>query len=951
MLNNQVTKAVRLAIAFGAASTAMLATNATAAEAGEEGADKVERIQVTGSRIKRTDLETASPVQITTQEEIAVAGFTRVEDMMNSLPQIEASSTAFQSNGASGTATLDLRGMGSQRTLVLINGRRTQAGGIYTQSADINQIPAALIQRVEVMTGGGSTVYGADAVAGVVNFIMDDKFEGFEVSVGGTGYQHNNDNKYIQELMDKRNFEYPTGNSGIDGTSFDFSATMGGDLGGKGHVVGYVTYTKQNELRQAARDYSSCALNAAGTACGGSGNAIIPNFYVSKANADGSFNWDDFKYWTLGQDSSFIPSSGNVYNYAPINHFMRPDKRHTFGLFADYEINEHFRPYMEAMFMRDQTTAQIAESGTFFNDNYVIDINSPLLTDAQRNQLKTTFGIADGEKFATYIGKRNVEGGPRANQLEHSSFRLVLGTEGSIDDNWSYDVVAQYGSTSSSSAYINDFFGPRIATALSANGEACTGDCIPYEVFKYNGVSAEAASALTGTAILNGVTEQIILGGYVTGELDMALPSSDYPIAVVFGSEYRKEKFGRTADEVYAQGLLLGQGGPTKSLNGEYDVTEFYTEISLPIVQGAEFAENINVDLGYRWSDYSTSGSVPTYKVALEWKVTDDWMLRSSFNRAVRAANNGELFAQQSQGLWGGSDPCGPTKELTAEQCARTGLSSAQYGASILKSPADQYNGFFGGNPELKPEEADTVTLGLVGNVSDDFNFSIDYWDIKLDGAIGTINPAETLKQCGLTGDAVFCDNISRTPGSGSLWVGTGRVNATNINLGELHWEGVDLSANYNTEVMGGNLSAALIGTYMLTKETVSIPGVSDPIDCVNTLDDNCFAQPKWRHVLTLNYDTGSFWRATAKWRYYGAVEEYTGSDTLVPDGISSQSYLDLKGSFVVNDYTSVLIGVNNVMDKETPLVGGTLSTNANAIAGFYDTLGRYLHASVSFKF
>ncbi|CCQ11741.1 TonB-dependent receptor [Pseudoalteromonas luteoviolacea B = ATCC 29581] len=951
MLNNQVTKAVRLAIAFGAASTAMLSTSTVAAEAEENAdAEKVERIQVTGSRIKRTDLETASPVQITTQEEIAVAGFTRVEDMMNSLPQIEASSTAFQSNGASGTATLDLRGMGSQRTLVLINGRRTQAGGIYTQSADINQIPAALIQRVEVMTGGGSTVYGADAVAGVVNFIMDDKFEGFEVSVGGTGYQHNNDNEYIQELMDKRNFEYPEGNSGIDGTSFDFSATMGGDLGGKGHVVGYLTYMKQNELRQEARDYSSCALNAAGTACGGSGNAIIPNFYVSKANADGSFDWSNYKYWTLDPSSNFIPSSGNVYNYAPINHFMRPNTRHTFGLFADYEINEHFRPYMEAMFMRDRTTAQIAESGTFFAENYAIDINSPLLTASQRNLLKSTFGIADGEQFAAYIGKRNVEGGPRANQLEHSSFRLVLGTEGSIDDNWTYDVTAQYGSTSSSSAYINDFFGPRIATALSANGEACSGSCIPYEVFKYQGVTAEAAGALTGTAILNGVTEQIILGGYVTGELDFALPSSDYPVAVVLGSEYRKEKFGRTADEVYAQGLLLGQGGPTASLNGDYDVTEFYTEISLPIVQGAEFAENLNLDLGYRWSDYSTSGSVPTYKAAIEWKVTDDWMVRTSYNRAVRAANNGELFAQQSQGLWGGSDPC-QTKALTAEQCARTGLPASQYGASILKSPADQYNGFFGGNPNLSPEEADTVTFGIVGNPTDDFNFSVDYWDIELEGAIGTIDPEETILQCGKTGQAVFCDNISRTPGSGSLWVGTGRVSATNINLGALHWEGIDMSANYNMEVAGGTLNAALIGTYMLTKETDSIPGVSTPIDCVNTLDDGCFAQPKWRHVLTLNYDTGSFWRATAKWRFYGAVEEYTGNDTLVPEGLSSQSYLDLKGSFSVNDYTSVLVGVNNVFDKETPLVGGTLSTNANAIAGYYDTLGRYLHASVSFKF
>ena len=952
MLNNKVSKAVRLALAFGTASTAAFSVNSYAAE--EEAVEKVERIEVTGSRIKRTDIETASPVQVTTAEEIEVAGFTRVEDMMNSLPQLEASSTAFQSNGASGTATLNLRGMGSQRTLVLINGRRMQAGGIYSQSADINQIPAALIKRVDVMTGGGSSTYGADAVAGVVNFVMDDQFEGFEVNIGSTAYQHDNDNEYIQGLMDDRDFEYPSGSSGFDGSSFDFSATLGGSFdSGKGHAVGYFTYNKQNELRQGARDYSSCALNAAGTACGGSGNAVNPNFYIAGVTDSGAFDWDDYDYWTLGTDSSFIPSSGNVYNYAPVNHFMRPDERHTLGLFANYEINDNFQPFIEAMFMRDRTSAQIAESGTFFDTNYVIDYDSPLLTDAQRQNLTDRFGLTSGDQFATYIGKRNVEGGPRVNQLEHSSFRLVLGSKGEISDTWSYEAFVQYGSTSSSSAYENDFFGPRIITALSANGEDCasTDGCIPYEVFTYQGVSTESAAALTGTAILNGVTEQFIVSGFVTGEFDFGLPSSDYPIAAVFGAEYREETFGRTADEVYAQGLLLGQGGPTKSLNGEYDVTEYFGELSLPIVEGLPGVESLLIDLGYRWSDYSTSGSEPTYKVAMNWDVTENWKIRSSYNRAVRAANNGELFAQQSQGLWAGSDPCATaTPSLTQAECANTGVSASQYG-NVGKSPADQYNGFFGGNPELSPEIADTITLGVVGNPFEDFNFSIDYWDIDLEDAIGNIDPELIVEQCGKTGDALFCDNVQRTPGSGSLWIGSGQVIATNTNLGNIHYEGIDLSANYDIEVGGGTLSTSLIGTYMMTKEFEDIPGVSEVYDCVDTLDNGCFPQPEWRHVLSASYDTGSWWKATAKWRYFSAVNDYTGSDTLVQDGIGSQSYLDLKGSFTINDYTRVLVGVNNVLDKEPPLVGGTLSTNGNAVAGYYDTLGRYFHASVSLKF
>ena len=951
--NSKIAKAVRIAMMFGAGTAVTMSTQAFSAE--DDEAKDVERIEVTGSRIKRTDMESASPVQITSQQEIKLSGYTRIEDMMNSLPQLEAASTAFQSNGASGTASLDLRGLGPNRTLVLINGRRMSAGNVYSQAPDVNQIPAALVKRVEVLTGGGSSTYGADAVAGVVNFVMDDDFEGFSVSVGGAGYQHNNDNSYIQGLMDQKGFDYAKGSSGIDGSSINIDLTLGGDIAdGKGHAVAYMTYRRQNELRQAARDYSSCALNSAGTKCGGSGNAVVPNFYLSGVNPDGSFNWDDYDYFTLdGGGNGFTPSSGNIYNYAPINHFMRPDERFSFGTFANYEINDNFQPYMEMMFMRDITKAQIAESGTFFAEQYNIDLNSDLLSDTQRTQLMDRFGLGPDDQFATYIGKRNVEGGPRASNIEANSFRLVLGSEGQINDAWSYDASLQYASVSSSVSYKNDFFAPRITTALGANGQSCTGDCIPYEVFTLNGVTPESAGALTGTAILRGVAETMIADAYVTGETDFSLPTADSTVALVFGATYRKEVFDLDADEVFAKGLLLGQGGPTDPVGGGYDLTEFYTEASIPLVEDAPMAESLILELGYRYSDYSTSGSVPTYKVAMEWTPVEAYKVRASYNRAVRAPNVGELFSPQSQGLWGGSDPCaGATPELTASQCANTGVSSSQYG-SVSASPANQYNGLFGGNPDLNPEVADTITFGIVAQPMDELNFSIDYWDIQLEDVIGSVGAELTVRQCGITGNAAFCDNIARS-GNGSLWIGGGRVQGTNINLASRHWEGVDVSANYQTELMGGNFSAKLIGTRMLTKEYEPLPGTpTATFDCVNVVSTNCFATPEWRHTVTLNYDMDTDWALQMKWRYFGSIAYDGTADTLLVDngGIKAQSYLDLKGTYQLNDNTAFLLGVNNIFDKEPPMVGGTLSSNANAISGYYDTLGRYLHASVTFTF
>lgn len=956
--NNKTSKAVRIALAFGAASATVF-TSSSAFAAQEDTAEKVERVEVTGSRIKRTDMETASPVQITSSEEIKLSGFTRIEDLMNSLPQVEASETAFQANGASGNATLDLRGMGTQRTLVLVNGRRLQAGGVYNAGApDVNQIPASLVERVEVLTGGGSATYGADAVAGVVNFVMKKDFEGIEITSGVSGYQHNNDNKYIQGLMDKRNFEYETGDSGFDGKTTNIDLTIGGDLGSKGHITAYATWRDVTEMRQGSRDYSSCALNDPGTACGGSGTAPVPNFYLGRAESDGGAGIDYSKFWTLGTDNSFIPEAGvNRYNYAPVNHFMRPDERYTFGAFANYEINEYARPYLETSFMNDRTVAQIAESGTFFAEEYTMDISNPLFTDAQRNQFRSLYG-ADTQQVNMLIGKRNTEGGARASDLEFTSFRIVTGIEGIINDSWSYDASFLHGVTSSSVAYLNDFFGPRIGPAIGAvaidgvpNTESSS---VPYAVFQRGAVTAEAADLLKGTAILRGVTSQTVLNAYVTGDLGFNLPSHSLPVAAVLGVEHRQERFGRTSDEVFAQGLLLGQGGPTPSLNGGYTVREVFGELSIPLVEDVAIAKDISLGLGGRYSDYSTSGGEPTYKVELDWTPVDDWKIRASYNRAVRAPNVGELFAQQSIGLWGGVDPCaGATPSASAAQCANTGVTAAQYG-NIAASPAGQYNQFTGGNPELSPEIADTMSFGVVANPFEGFNFSVDYWNIELDEVIGNIAASLTLQKCVETGAAVFCDNVKRGNG-GSLWIGeTGYVQATNINLASRHWRGIDISTNYETEVFGGKLTAKMIGSRSMKKEYTPLPGDDAAnYECSGNVSTNCFAQPKWRHTASVSYTTGDWWTATAKWRYFGAVD-YTSAvkvDTLVADGISAQSYFDLVGAFDLSDNVSVLAGVNNVLDKEPPMVGLTLSSNANAVAGFYDTLGRYLHASVTVKF
>ena len=449
-------------------------------------------IVVTGSRIRSPNLESASPITVISSEEFKQTGTTRVEDLVNSLPQVFADQGSGFSNGATGTATLNLRGIGSERTLVLVNGRRLVPGDPTSSSADINVIPAALVKRVDVLTGGASSVYGADAVAGVVNFVMDTDFEGFRLDSQYSVYNHNNrGNSDYTDALDARGFPYPK-NTNTDGGTFDASAVFGAGFDdGRGHVTAYLGYRKVNAVAQAKRDYSSCSLSASASGtppftCGGSATTPQGSFIVYDSfgdptdvkgggadgmSPDGVADALTSTIYSAGPNRTFLNSFA-PYNFAPLNYFQRPDERYTAGAFADYEVSDSLTAYGEFMFMDDRTVAQIAPSGDFGN-TLSINCDNPLLSAQQlsiacdnenllvsnnpgdaftvvgnvaaenaariaRGQgeplLSTTpFDFIDPNTGDTYnrgfaqILRRNVEGGPRRDDLQHTSYRGVIG--------------------------------------------------------------------------------------------------------------------------------------------------------------------------------------------------------------------------------------------------------------------------------------------------------------------------------------------------------------------------------------------------------------------------------------------------------------------------------------------------------------------------------------------
>ncbi len=644
-------------------------------------------------------------------------------------------------------------------------------------------------------------------------------------------------------------------------------------------------------------------------------------------------------------DCSQTARSGvrSIYNYNPTNYYMRPQTAWTAGAFADYEINENAVVYLETMLANNETDGQIAYSGTFFDEAYNLPVDNSLFPQAFRDSLAEFFPGED--RLGVYIGKRNVEGLPRADVLSYSSYRIVTGIKGVLTENFDYDVSYMHSQSNSSSTYKNDFYRPTVQQAV--NGELCDPDptCIPYEVFTYQGVTAEAANAMLGTAMASNRSTLDVFEAFVTGDTGWGFDAGN--ILVAGGFQWLQTKYNSESDTVYANGDLLGQGGPRPSVGGTIRAKELYIEGNIPLIADASWAQNLTLDLAYRWSKYNTTGSNSTYRAGIDWQVVDAFRFRTGYNRAVRAPSVAELFSPQNKGLWSGVDPCaGAVPDASPAECARTGVTPDQYG-NISISPAGQYNALYGGNPLLDVEKAKTFTAGVVVNPMDTMQFSVDYWQIKIDDTISNVFAETSINEC-IAGSDELCANINRGVG-GSLWLGTsGFVQSTTQNIGTQKWSGVDVAWDWN---LGDHWNFDLIGTYTIKKETTPLPGAPETAyDCQGVISTQCYPNPKWRHTATATYDSSSWWAATARWRYLGSIDYDGTTDTLVADGISSQSYVDLNGVVRFMDVHDVTFGVNNVFDKEPPLLGNTLSANGNTQVGFFDALGRYFFADVTLR-
>jgi outer membrane receptor protein involved in Fe transport len=967
--------------------------------------DDVEEVVVTGTRIADPNVTSSSQITSIDGEELLVRGITRVEDYLNDLPQISPGQSITNSNGASGTATANLRNLGCSRTLVLMNGRRmvsgTTGGG---NCADLNTVPTLLLDKVEVLTGGASSVYGSDAVAGVVNFILDDEFVGMKSSFYHGFYQHKNDNSSLRDLV--ASYDYALAPKDVTtGDTEKVSVAFGGEIdGGKGHITAFMEHTDTKPILQGEYDISACALRSGFSGCGGS-STIPPGRWADFGgytaggfvNVDPSITGVDFK--VLGNE--FVPRAGQAYNYNPTNFFQRPDDRFNSGFFGKYEVSDNAEVYVDMTYMKSESNAQIAYSGTFGNITSLPCYNA-FLSEQQYNaacgdwtgmggdhapdfasgaaalaylanlDLAVGDGSILGYKAPLYSLKRNVEGNPRQSIFAYKSFTQTVGVRGDINDNWSYDAYYQTSNVVYNNEYRNDLSVTAINRAVdvvSVNGvptcvSALNGTdstCVPYNLFQgglpgdqgIQGVidgGQELQSYIANSTYINGDGEQTTFTAYVTGDLGYSIPGAPGSISMVAGFESRELSSDFRPDLPSRTGDRSGSGGATLPLGGSYDVDEFFVELGIPVT------DTVSMDAGFRSADYSTGNDTTAMKLGAFWTVNDKVSVRGSFQTSQRHANLAELYQGIGQGLVDlDYDPCGIDPDTgaapiaTQEQCLNTGLPANLYGTD-LKSPADQYNIQTGGNPNVNPEESESLTIGVVLNPMDGLTLTVDYFDITVEDGIGTVSPKTALDKCIETGAAAFCNLINRNPVNGSLWLTGGYISAQITNISEEQTSGIDVIFDYSVDTNWGPLVVSGVTTLLDSYDIIELPGEA-AIGCSGNWGGSCGKNPmpevmgSYTVGLTTEFDTDVILGV----RYLGETDDLNANDI----DFDAYTYLDATAIYSVNDNMSVTLGVSNLLDKEPGYTSdaGTAPGNGNTFPGYFDAFGRHIHLSINYSY
>ncbi|GGC35428.1 TonB-dependent receptor [Novosphingobium marinum] len=913
-------------------------------------------IVVTGSRIARPDLDTAAPVAVVGEEEFQLSGSVNVESVINTLPQVVPGLTGFSNNPGNGAATLNLRGLGETRTMVLVNSRRWMFYDT-NQIVDLNTIPQFLIDSVDVVTGGASAVYGSDAIAGVVNFKLRDDLDG--LLIGG------------QTNITEEG----------DGFRYNLDMAIGSDLAdGRGHVTVWASYARRKPIFQSAREFSRFAAvdgcivpgSVDGTGTGievdcdegvpgpvRGGSSGVPTTYVDALGA---------QFADTG--GTLVPFS--PYNYAPANYLQLPQERYMVGGYADYEINDNVTAYAEVSYVNNVVPQELAATPAFITSE--LDVDSPFFAPGVQNQLAAL--DTDGDGYVTSLVRRRLlETGSRNSNDERNAFRVLAGVKGDIVPGWGYDAYYMYSRTRNSQIQTGNISVSRFLQALrtefDANGNLVCSDqsngCTPLNIFGLGTISPEAADFIRIRAQNTEISSLQVASAAINGEL-FDLPGG--PLGVAFGAEYRKVSSQYIPDTALASGDVAGfnAGLPTQ---GSYDVKELFGEIYLPIITDG-FVDRFEITAAGRYSDYSLDaiGGTWTYAIGATLSPIRDITIRGQYQRAVRAPNVEELFGGNSQGFPPASDPCSSRNvdnrtDAVRDLCIATGVPANAVFTDAIQLNS-QIEGLFGGNPDLEEEVSDSWTAGVVLQPSfiPRLAITIDYFDIKVENLITTLGGGlnNSLSLCYYTVQDInseYCQAINRF-GSGAI----DNVEILNANIAELETSGVDLQIDYSTPVgfslygeAESQLSFFFLGTWTDKNNFTPVADLPDQVNiCAGYYGATCGTfQPEYKFTTRITWQDGPQ-RLSFRGRYIGSgdddqiVNQGVDPANLAVAGLSERFYLDMTLAFEVQEDRVVTFGVNNLLNTKPPLTGDS-QQQANTFPNVYDVLGRDFFVSFRAEF
>ncbi|MDC8754057.1 TonB-dependent receptor [Erythrobacter sp. sf7] len=963
---------------------AMIATPAYAQDADttETAAQEDNFIVVTGSRIQQRNVDTAAPVAVVEAEEFKLSGTVNVEQVLNTLPQVIPGTTAFSNNPGNGAATLNLRGLGSTRTLVLVNGRRWVSFDT-NQVVDLNTIPQFLIESVDVVTGGASAVYGSDALAGVVNFRLK-KVEGLEM-----GGQYS-----ITERGDGARYQM----YGAIGTSFD---------DGRGNATVYAEYFNRESIFQGDRAFSNFALGAEsfGAPLQQFGSSTLPtarfNVPTSRTVAGTALPLaqglviDDAIF---DQPGVGRPRAGDTYNYAPVNYLQIPQERYLLGGYADYEFSDGHRAYTEVTYVNNRVQQELAPTPVTGTYNVDIATVSPFLSPAiinelnildQREEAVNAALVAAGSAPAlpglgvvsASIQRRVEETGSRNSLDERNAFRVLAGVTGSITDNLNYDAYYSYARTRNANVQSGNISRSAFQAGLDGTGT-------PINIFGYNTLTPGMVDAISIQAQNGDISTVEVASGTVSGFLgDFGWGGGDIGFAV--GAEYRRVAAEFIPDTALSSGDVIGfnAGDATE---GAYNVKEIFAELNVPIFE-TDGGQRLELTGAARYSDYSLDnvGSVWTYAGGAEFTVTDGVMLRGQYQRAVRAPNVAELFGGQAIGFPGAVDPCGNAAFIGANAgsaaiCQAHGVPAGNVGNAAVVQLNAQIPALFGGNPNLGEETGTSWTAGIVLQPTfvPGLTITADYFNIEVEDFItvagGSLQGLMNLCYSGGNATSVLCQPfIGIRNADGAITVDAPPL-VSGINAAKQEVSGVDLQINYNTSLPFSLLTDTgssrfdlnFNGTWTDKNDFTPVVGRPDVDVCAGQFGGNCgqpIASYKWASRFT--WIDGPL-TTTVRWRHLSGVDDADDSvDYAAFNGIeriSAYDLIDLTFAFEASENVTVAFGVNNLFDtlpgsptfngivvdnRPNSLLLGDNQEQANTYPSVYDVLGRDFFASVAFSF